>query len=664
MKNVMVLIIIFGFLFVGLNIMQAQELTWVKENFNIDAGTWAEWWGGYTSVVRVVDYPETNDKTLACTFNKTGAADIIATGIYSAVGQNAESNEDVADTLTMEVYFPLDFPIGSVSRFSFVCQPQGGSWPWYEVDFTPVLGEWNHLVLNIDSLKVVNVAYANQSLKVGPRIYTSTAAAGVYYVDNIVLHGVRKPIGVFQSPKITVTHQIYWGVKGQRRWADRIRWYDLSTNIAETYNLYASKTADITNVNAPDVVKLAAGMTRGNLVYNHWVYSTDTSPQTWYYAMTVSATDTLGLPIESALADTGKGSGNGPTTVPYIIPLVSDWSGTFYPECNLQEFYALAATYTDMVIQPEWMFGPATGPYATDAEVPVNMDQFDFEMYMVMDPEFLYIAGWCKDDNIAAVKQLWQGESADIFMSFYNADTVKSWPANMTAANGDHRFGILWGAEGAARFPTGGGADGTIKGVPQMETFIDSLAGPDGTAVWEMAIPLDSIPTAGTFVPTDGMNLPFCLWQNTVDNDARGQVLIVGCADNNASGAGQENKLLAVNPNRWSRPNTWGQIRISTVDLVGVNESGLTPDKFELAQNYPNPFNPTTKINFSLAKASNVKLTVYNILGQKVATLVDGYMNQGPQSVTFNASKLTSGVYFYRLEAGSFTANKKMLLVK
>jgi hypothetical protein len=98
---------------------------------------------------------------------------------------------------------------------------------------------------------------------------------------------------------------------------------------------------------------------------------------------------------------------------------------------------------------------------------------------------------------------------------------------------------------------------------------------------------------------------------------------------------------------------------------VGVDGALQRPDQFTLAQNYPNPFNPSTTINFTLGKASNVKLTVYNLLGQKVATLVDSRMNAGRQSVVFDASRYASGVYFYRLDAGSnFNSVKKMLLLK
>jgi len=104
-------------------------------------------------------------------------------------------------------------------------------------------------------------------------------------------------------------------------------------------------------------------------------------------------------------------------------------------------------------------------------------------------------------------------------------------------------------------------------------------------------------------------------------------------------------------------------VQLSKV-TTGVGGNNGLPETYTLEQNYPNPFNPATTINFALTKASNVKLTVYNILGQQVATLVNGQMNAGTHSVQFNAINLASGVYFYRLEAGDFRAHKKMLLLK
>ncbi|HCD52338.1 MAG TPA: hypothetical protein DEQ34_07820, partial [Balneolaceae bacterium] len=79
----------------------------------------------------------------------------------------------------------------------------------------------------------------------------------------------------------------------------------------------------------------------------------------------------------------------------------------------------------------------------------------------------------------------------------------------------------------------------------------------------------------------------------------------------------------------------------------------------------PNPFNPTTNISFTLPDAAPVKLTVYNVLGQQVSTLISNKtMTAGTHTVAFDASALSSGIYIYRLEAGSFVSNKRMTLIK
>ncbi len=93
-------------------------------------------------------------------------------------------------------------------------------------------------------------------------------------------------------------------------------------------------------------------------------------------------------------------------------------------------------------------------------------------------------------------------------------------------------------------------------------------------------------------------------------------------------------------------------------------EDGQIPVSFELAQNYPNPFNPTTTINFSIPKASDVTLTVYDALGREVAKLVDEQMAAGKYSVNWNASNNASGIYFYRITTNENVQVKKMVLVK
>ena len=88
------------------------------------------------------------------------------------------------------------------------------------------------------------------------------------------------------------------------------------------------------------------------------------------------------------------------------------------------------------------------------------------------------------------------------------------------------------------------------------------------------------------------------------------------------------------------------------------------PLEFELSQNYPNPFNPSTTIKFSLPVTSNVKLSVFNILGEEVQRLVNETKEAGIYTINFNAMQLNSGIYFYKLETRNFIQVKKMSLIK
>jgi len=97
-------------------------------------------------------------------------------------------------------------------------------------------------------------------------------------------------------------------------------------------------------------------------------------------------------------------------------------------------------------------------------------------------------------------------------------------------------------------------------------------------------------------------------------------------------------------------------------DVEPINQ--IAPSDFSLDQNYPNPFNPSTTINFSIPVESFITLDVYNAIGQKVASLVNETKSAGNYKVDFNASNLTSGIYFYKISAGNFTETKKMILMK
>ena len=97
---------------------------------------------------------------------------------------------------------------------------------------------------------------------------------------------------------------------------------------------------------------------------------------------------------------------------------------------------------------------------------------------------------------------------------------------------------------------------------------------------------------------------------------------------------------------------------------VAVDDIELLPTEFVLKQNYPNPFNPSTTISYDVSKTDNVKIIIYDILGNYVNTLVDEMKSPGQYSKSFDASKLASGTYIYTLKSGNIILSKKCLLIK
>ena len=138
-----------------------------------------------------------------------------------------------------------------------------------------------------------------------------------------------------------------------------------------------------------------------------------------------------------------------------------------------------------------------------------------------------------------------------------------------------------------------------------------------------------------------------------------GQRVYVLYANTPSFGFGGGTDTLSVSHELWMRPFAFDAVP------TGVEATGLpVPLAFELEQNFPNPFNPATTIHYDLPRAATVRLTVFSVLGQRVALLVAGEQKAGHHEVKFDAGGMASGVYLYRLEAGDFVGAKKMLLVK
>jgi hypothetical protein len=120
-------------------------------------------------------------------------------------------------------------------------------------------------------------------------------------------------------------------------------------------------------------------------------------------------------------------------------------------------------------------------------------------------------------------------------------------------------------------------------------------------------------------------------------------------------------RVKAKNARAWGE---FGEANWFNSVLVSVDDKDQLPTSFKLEQNYPNPFNPSTNINFSLPERSFVELKIYNILGIEISTIVNKELQAGNYTYSFDAENLTSGIYFYKLNAGKFSVTKKMTLIK
>jgi hypothetical protein len=136
--------------------------------------------------------------------------------------------------------------------------------------------------------------------------------------------------------------------------------------------------------------------------------------------------------------------------------------------------------------------------------------------------------------------------------------------------------------------------------------------------------------------------------------------------------SGEETKAISVRLHplgRFSGTVYMDVLEVKKTDVTGVENAEFLPAKYNLFQNYPNPFNPTTTISYSIPNVSYVTLKIYNILGREVRTLINSEQNIGIHNVQWNGdnnygSKVSSGIYLYKIEAGNFTMTKKLVLLK
>lgn len=212
------------------------------------------------------------------------------------------------------------------------------------------------------------------------------------------------------------------------------------------------------------------------------------------------------------------------------------------------------------------------------------------------------------------------------------------------------------------------GITGQILGIKFNSPALGLLGGAtlsrttDGGATWAAV----TAPGTGNITGIDGLGNDFWYVRGTgIYRSTDGGLTFASVH----TAVGTQNDLKLTNdPNGclvgWSVATAGNIAKMTGSPLGIVTSNNEIPSNFSLEQNYPNPFNPTTNIRFSIPNTGFVRLIVFDILGREAATLVNEVRSAGNYTVDFDASLLSSGVYFYRLESGSFTESKKMLLVK
>lgn len=211
----------------------------------------------------------------------------------------------------------------------------------------------------------------------------------------------------------------------------------------------------------------------------------------------------------------------------------------------------------------------------------------------------------------------------DVLTIKYNSSGAEQWVRALNVGGDDRAYDMTLDAAGNVFLTGKTNAYGTA------DDFLTCSYNSNGDFRWLMAY---------NNSPANGND-----YASKIIIDAAGNVYVTGASNGGA--------------------NDYATVKYTSVTGIQSLNNEI-PGHFSLSQNYPNPFNPETNISFNISVHGSVKLAVYDVSGKETAKLIDNYLNAGTYNYNFNASGLTSGIYFYRLTAGSYTETKKMILVK
>jgi hypothetical protein len=414
--------------------------------------------------------------------------------------------------------------------------------------------------------------------------------------------------------------------------ANLITWLDTPGEPEATYNVYYSKSA-IDSVTGPgiEVVEQGIGVETGTQNLTHLLFSpnTDASVSFYYAVTTVDGAGNESDPVVTGSSTTN--TAKGIATISLEIPV------GFKPDGNLGDWAGI--TPTSLLV--------SEGAHIVTNTTVDNDDDCSGYIYLAIGNDSLYFAFDITDDVVDySAANSWEQDSPDLFIGLYHL-TGKQHAGYERDSEPDYHIRFN---EATAFIDNLGGAELDSNGA----TYYWEEKFPSGYIV-EGAFSLQDIADAGeddVYVPTRGDRIPFNVSFSDADGGAnvREGILTLSQYDNDTA---------------WQTPRDWMYTWMQDDIAASIEDFGhVAPHQYELAKNYPNPFNPTTTINYTLAKAGQVTLDVFNMLGQKVKTLVKTKQDAGLYSVQFNAEGLSSGIYMYRLQTEGFVQVHKMVLLK
>jgi hypothetical protein len=414
-----------------------------------------------------------------------------------------------------------------------------------------------------------------------------------------------------------------------------ITWTDVPGEFNETYSVYASANP-ITDVEADGVELVQLGIEHGTQVFEHVLKSANVDRvRNYYYAVT--CTDQAGNVSTAGTFGPVTNTAKGVTTVSITPPAPFAADGDLSEWAGITPFVMQSALGTANV--------PANNQVDGDADLSA-------EVKVAVDNNYLYVMMDVEDDAYYHPQSLdsWLRDEPDLYIGLYNLTKAHVAYGKGKTADYQIRFD-------EDRIRLDADTDDSLF-IPAGENYFQTVKFPTGYLL-EARIPL--VDLAAKRQPGQTAN-------DTINWKAGDKIpFTIGINDNDDGVSRTGMIFYSEQPTEkaYYDVSSWTYTWISD-EVTGVDDNPAPANVYDLKQNYPNPFNPSTEIQYSVAQPGLVSLKVFDILGNQVAELVNGYQGAGNYKIDFSAAKmkLVSGVYLYKLQTGNFIGVKKMLLLK